>query len=110
LSNKLITIEPQGYWFGTGPSVFVDYYINQYFILHGHMAYSAGFWRAEELDDNPEYVDDSYPNPHFGSINLIIQSKWGFMTGIDYNWLINRGENPNNTRRFDLIVGFRFPI
>ncbi|MFC0876730.1 hypothetical protein ACE01N_09050 [Saccharicrinis sp. FJH2] len=109
-SNNLTTIEPQGYWFAGGPSAFFDYLINSNFLIQAHASYSLGFWRAAKLEYGGTQIDDNYPNPHFAGLNLELQSRWGFITGIDYNFLLNRGDNPNNTQRLELMIGFRFPI
>lgn len=109
-TDNLTTIEPQGYWFAAGPSVFFDYMLNKNFLLQTHASYSFGVWRAVNLEYDDTRVDDSYPNPHFGGLNFELHTRWGFFTGIDYNFLINRGNNPNNTKRFDILIGFRFPV
>lgn len=108
--NSLVSFEPQGYWFAAGPSFILSYSLNQYFIIQSHVTYSVGYWRAVSLSYAGVQEDDGYPHPHFGGLSLEIQSKYGLYAGIDHNWLINRGDIPNNTRRTDLFIGFRFPI
>lgn len=109
-SDNLTTIEPQGYWFAAGPSVFFDYALHNNFLLQTHASYSFGVWRAVNLEYDDTQIDDSYPNPHFGGLNFELHTRWGFFTGLDYNFLINRGDNPNNTNRLDVLIGFRFPV
>lgn len=108
--NNLTSLEPQGYWFAGGPSAFADYVLGKYFLFHSHFSYSLGFWRVVSLDYKGTQIDNSYPKPHFGGMNIELQSKFGLFGGVDYNWLINRGENPNNTKRIDIVFGFRLPL
>lgn len=106
--DDLTSIEPQGYWFAAGPSVFLDVGLNKYFLLHTHAFYSMSYWRAASLS----YAErnDHYPKPHFGNFSFEVQSKWALFAGMDYSWLINRGNNPNNTKRLDFLLGFRLPL
>lgn len=108
-SNSLLySLEPQGYYFAGGPSLFADVALGKSFILHAHADYSMSYWRPA----TPSYLtaDESYLKPHFGSAQLSLQSRWGLFAGIDYNWVINRGNLPNDTKRVEVLFGMRFPL
>ncbi len=109
-TNSLSTNEPNGYYFSAGPSILFDFLVNKNFIVHAHANYSMSYWRAANNTYGDVIEDDSYPKPHFAGLNLQLQSKWGVYTEVDYNFLINRGNNPNNTKRIELIIGFKLPI
>jgi len=70
-------------------------------------SYSISYWKAIDVP-NAKNPDPNYPLPHWGQIDFEIQSKWGVFSGFNYNWIINRGINPNAGTRFDFIFGFRF--
>lgn len=103
----VISPEPQGYYLAAGPSVIVNYLFNEYLMAELSTSYSFSYVKPVDLDYayNP---DPNYPKPHWGQIDLELQSKWGFFTGFNYNWIINRGDIPAKGKRFDLLVGFRF--
>ena len=107
-SGNLASPEPQGYYFAAGPSVLADIKLNNYLLLHLHGAYSFSYWRAVSLSYASE--DDSYPKPHFYQITTELMSPWGVFLGMDYNTLVNRGDLPNNTRRLDFQLGFRWVL
>ena len=107
-SSDRVSLEPQGYYFAIGPTIYGQYVLNKYVVLEAGVSYSIPFWRAVSLDY--AIVDNDYPNPHFGQINIEAISKWGLYAGINYNWLINRGDLPNNVKRLDLTFGFRFRV
>ncbi len=100
------TGEPQGYYWGTGPSVFFDYVISNHLVLQSFASYSLSMFRLVSVSD--AIKDNSYPKPHFAHINLELQTTFMLYGGVDYSWLINRGDLPNQTRRFDVFVGLRF--
>ena len=101
-----ISAEPQGYYFAAGPTVVANYLLNKSFMLEAMASYSISYWRAVSL--SYATVDNKYPKPHFGQINVEVMSAWGLFAGVDYNFIINRGNIPNNTSRLDLMLGFRF--
>lgn len=103
-----VTLEPQGYHLAAGPAIFTDYLINDYLLLQIHAAYSMSYLNAGDL--SYATVDKEYPKPHFGSLNIELNSPWGVYAGFDYNWLINRGNLPGNTKRWDYLIGIRFMI
>lgn len=102
--------EPQGYWFAAGPSLFADYALTDFLVLHSHFSYSIGYWRAVSLDYADTEINDAYPKPHVAGLNIQLQTRWGIYTGLDYTRLINRGYNPNKTTRVDILLGFKFPL
>jgi len=101
-----ITTEPQGYYWGAGPSVFFDYAISENLVLQTFAGYTLSFWRPVSLDYAQE--DKSYPKPHFLHLNAELQTKFHLYGGFDFTSLINRGDLPNETKRIDLILGYRF--
>ena len=106
--NELVSLEPQGYYFAAGPTVNAQFQVSPFLLVESSVSYSIPFWRAVSLDY--AIKDDDYPNPHFGQINAEAITKWGLYLAINYNWLINRGDLPNNIKRFDLLFGFRFRV
>ncbi|MBX2899105.1 MAG: hypothetical protein KF775_05630 [Cyclobacteriaceae bacterium] len=107
VAQSPVTLEPQGYYWGGGPSAFVDYLVNDKLMIQGFAAYSIAGWRAVSV--SYATVDNNYPKPHFLHLNLELQSNlFHLYGGIEYCRLINRGDIPNNTTRFDLIIGYRF--
>lgn len=109
-TDNLTTIEPNGYYFAAGPSMLFDYLINDNFILHTHASYSMSYWRAVNNTYGDVVEDDSYPKPHFAGVNIQLQSKWGVYAECDCNFLINRGNNPNKTKRLEFVLGFKLPL
>lgn len=101
-----VTTEPQGYYWGGGPSFFFDYQISENLNLQTFAGYTMSFWRAVSLSYADK--DNNYPKPHIAELNVELQTKFHLYGGFDYTTLINRGNLPNNTKRFDIIVGYRF--
>ncbi len=103
------TYDPQGYFLAAGPTVKMNYLLGNSFMLEFSGSYSISYWKALDVEyaTNP---DPDYPLPHWGQIDLELQSKWGVFTGVNYNWIINRGNIPSAGKRLDLILGFRFMI
>lgn len=101
-----VTQEPQGLYYGSGPSLFYDFAISEKMILQVHTAYTATFWRPISLSYAQE--DKSYPKPHFYHLNAELQTSFKLFVGFDFSMLINRGDLPNDTRRLDLLIGYRF--
>jgi len=101
-----ITTEPQGYYWSGGPSLFLDYAISETLVLQAFAGYSFAFWRPVSLSYAQE--DKAYPKPQFLHLNAELQTKFHLYGGIDFTSLINRGDLPNDTKRFDIIVGYRF--
>ncbi len=106
--GKRKSLEPQGYWFTAGPKLVYNRSISKHFILEAATSYSISYWRVVSL--SYATVDDNYPKPHFGQARLEVLSSIGFFAGFDYNWVINRGDLPNSTKRFDALFGFRFML
>ena len=48
--------------------------------------------------------------PIFFQTQLEIQSRWGFYAALHFQKMINRGNLPNQTKRIDAVLGFRFMI
>ncbi len=109
LSGSWASFDPQGYFFAAGPTIRLNYLLNDAFMLELSSSYSFSYWKALDLTyaTNP---DPNYPLPHFGQVDLELQSKWGLFTGMNYNRIINRGAIPSAGKRLDLIFGFRFMI
>ena len=103
-----VSLEPQGYYFAAGPTLFADFLVNKHILIQTNTSYSLSFWRATSLSYGIR--DDSYPKPHFFSTNIELVSTKGFFVGFDYNWIINRGNIPGNVKRWDYLVGFRFML
>ena len=106
INQELVTLEPHGYYFSAGPSLFVDYALNKYVLLQVLATYSYAYWKivgVEYGEDNP-----SYPKPHFVGLYAELVTKWGFFVSYDNNFIVNRGNNPDKTKRKDLNIGFRF--
>lgn len=101
-----LTTEPQGYYWGGGPSLFFDYAISEKLVLQTFAAYSLAFWRPVSLSYAQE--DKSYPKPNFLHLNAEIQTSFHLYGGVDFTSLINRGDLPNDTKRVDIIIGYRF--
>lgn len=101
-----VTQEPQGLYYGSGPSLFYDYALSEKMILQVHTAYTATFWRPLSLRYAQE--DKSYPKPHFFHFNAELQTSFRLFVGFDFSMLINRGNLPNDTRRLDILIGYRF--
>lgn len=106
--NELKSLEPQGYYFTAGPTIVGQFMINKNFVVEGSASYSISYWRAVSLTYAQE--DNSYPKPHWGQLNAEFISRWGVYAALNYNWVINRGDLPNNAKRLDLLLGFRFRI
>lgn len=108
VSNELRSPEPQGYFFAAGPAVLIDWKFSRFALLHLHAAYSFSYWRAVSLSYAEE--DNGYPKPHFYQFSAEVLSPWGVFLGLDYNAVVNRGNLPNNTKRIDLLLGFRWVL
>jgi hypothetical protein len=102
------SLEPHGYYWAAGPSVFINCYINKYIILQSLFSYSFSYWRVVPLGYG--ITENNYPKPHFFSSNVQVLSKWGFFISFDYNFAINRGWYPEATKRFDTNFGFSFVL
>ncbi|MCK6616667.1 MAG: hypothetical protein L6Q51_03395 [Cyclobacteriaceae bacterium] len=98
--------EPQGLYYGSGLSVFFDYALSEKVILQTLTSYTASFWRPVSL--SYATVDSSYPKPHFLHFNAELQTSFKLFVGFDFTMLINRGDLPNDTRRLDILLGYRF--
>lgn len=103
------SFDPQGYYFSAGPTLKANYLLSSAFMLEVSSSYSISYWRATNLTyaTNPS---DDYPLPHFGQVDVELQTKWGAFAGVNYNWINNRGNIPSDGKRLDLIFGFRFMI
>lgn len=108
LRNKMVSDEPQGYYFGAGPAFCADFRISNWVMIHFQSSYSFSYWRPVSL--SYATVDNSYPKPHFFHSTLEMMSPWGLFFGIDYSQIINRGNLPNKIKRTDLLLGFRFVL
>lgn len=100
------TYEPQGYWFAGGPLLGLRSSIGEFGILEARSTYSLGYLRAASISNAVKNND--YPNPHFFHLQLEFMTEWGIFASYQTHRLINRGDNPNATRRWDATLGFRF--
>lgn len=101
------SLDPQGYFFATGPTLKVNFLFSPFLMAELSSSYSFSYWKALDLA-YAHQPDSNYPLPHFGQIDFELQSKWGLFTGFNYNWMINRGHIPSTGKRLDIIFGFRF--
>ncbi len=103
---NLSTGEPQGYYWTTGPSLFADFVLTDQLVLQTFASYSISMFRLVSVSNAVE--DKSYPKPHFVHLHAELQTTLRLFAGVDYTWLVNRGDLPNQTRRLDFFVGYRF--
>lgn len=101
-----VTTEPQGYYWGGGPSFFYDHQLTDKLVLQSFLGYSLAFWRAVSLSYAQE--DKAYPKPHYLHLNAEVQTSFHLYAGFDFTAQLNRGDLPNKTKRLDLLVGYRF--
>lgn len=107
--QKRISLNPQGYYLAAGPSVIVNVLPFEFLMAELSASYSFSYWKAVDLT----YA--AYPGmynkmPHWGQVDLELQTKWGVFTGFNYNWIVNRDIIPSEGKRFDILLGFRFMI
>ncbi|KAB1064872.1 hypothetical protein [Salibacter halophilus] len=107
ISNKT-RIEPNGYYFATGPSIRMNYMITSGIQLEYFGSLSIPFGRVTPEDF--ENQNDDYPNPFFLNNNVEIISSYGFYAGFSFTDIINRGDNPNSSMRRDAYLGFRIKL
>jgi hypothetical protein len=101
-----VTNEPQGNYWGAGPTLFADVSLSEKLVLHVFSAYSISLLRTTSVEYAIE--DNSYPKPHFLHFNAELQTRGHLYAGVDFTALLNQGNNPNATQRIDLLVGYRF--
>lgn len=103
-SNSIVQ-EPNGNYYGGGPSAIVNVILTKNLLLEYRTHLTIPAFRLESL-----YLvtDDNYKNPYFMNNNLELITSKGFYGGADLTNIINRGSLPNNTKRFELYVGFKF--
>ncbi|MGB3948090.1 MAG: hypothetical protein WBM13_08895 [Bacteroidia bacterium] len=103
------TYDPQGYFLALGPTFTVNYLPSRFLMIEGSCSYSFSYKKVVDVTyaTNP---NPSYPLPHWGQIDLEFHTKWGFFTGCNYNWIVNRGNIPSKGKRLDVLFGFRFMI
>ncbi|MBN8664599.1 MAG: hypothetical protein J0L83_08505 [Chitinophagales bacterium] len=100
------TIEPQGLYYGVGPSFFYDYAISDKLVLQTLTTYTVGVYRLVSVSDAVK--NDQYQKPHLAHLSLELLTSQGFNVGIDYTRVIDMGTNNNKTTRLDLVLGYRF--
>ena len=103
---ELTTKEPQGYYFGAGPSFLLSVVPSKYLMINIKSQYSLTYWRPVSVSDAVK--DDAYPKPHFFGFTTEFLTPWGIYFEIDHNRLINRGDLPNAAMRTDFNIGFKF--
>ena len=102
----LTTQEPQGYYFGAGPSLLVSVLPSKFLLINFKSQYSFTYWRP--VSASGAIVNDNYPKPHFVGLTTEFVTPWGVFFEIDHNRIINRGNIPNTARRTDFNIGFKF--
>mgnify|MGYP005840410385 CR=1 FL=1 len=107
-ANTRVSLEPQGYYWTAGPSASYVLRPIPFLIVEGSASYSFPYWRSNSLSYAEK--DHSYPKPHFGVLSLEVMTSVGVFAGLDYTFINNRGDIPNNTQRFDALIGFRFML
>ena len=100
--------EPNGYYFGAGPTVRANFMLTSNFQLEYFGSLSIPFGRVTAEDF--ENQDDDYPNPYFMNHYLELISSYGVYAGYEFTDIINRGDIPNNTKRREWYIGFRIMI
>lgn len=102
------TYEPQGYYFAAGPMAGFRASLGKFAILESRTTYSLSYLRPVSV--SYAVRNDDYPKPHFLNIQLECMTKWGLFGQLQTHRMINRGDIPNNTRRWDATLGFRFML
>jgi hypothetical protein len=105
---KLVTREPQGYYFSAGPSLMLNILPTRFLLINIKAQYSIPYWRPVSVSDAIE--DNDYPFPRFFGLATEFVTPWGIYFEIDHNRLINRGYNPNKAMRTDFNLGFKFVL
>lgn len=100
--------DPHGYYFAAGPSMVYNQVLNRWFMLEVSGSYNLSFWRPVTLSYG--YIDPTNRDPHWGHMNLELITRLGFHLSANYSWIINRGNQPNNAKRLDFLLGFRFML
>lgn len=103
---QLTTYEPQGYYFGAGPSALFSVLTSKYLLINVKTQYSMTYWRPVNVSQ--AVVDDEYPKPHIFGLTTEFLTPLGVYFEIDHNRLLNRGDIPNSTIRTDFNLGFKF--
>jgi len=106
--NGWATFEPQGYYFAAGPMGGLRAAVGNIGLMEVRGTYAFSYWRAVGLTYGIR--DDSYPKPHWLQLQADFLTKWGLYAGLAHHRVINRGDIPNATRRWDAILGFRFML
>ena len=103
-----VSNEPQGYYFAAGPTVGARMALGDILMLEAKANYSVGYVRIVSVDYANR--DDDYAKPHFVQLQLDLQTKWGVFGMLQHHRIINRGDLPNNTHRWDATLGFRIML
>ena len=103
------TYDPQGYYFAAGPTATLNFLPFNFLMVETSFSYSVSYKKMLDVTyaTNPS---PTYPLPHWGQLDVELQTKWGFFTGFNYNWIINKGNILNKGKRLDLLFGFRFML
>lgn len=107
-SGVLVSQEPQGWYIGPGPMLFADVLLTDFLVLHLQADYNFPLWRPVDL--TYAEADPEYPYPRFFHCHAELVSKCGVFAMADYVRVNNRGDLHNETRRFDVLIGFRFAL
>ncbi|HCT23721.1 MAG TPA: hypothetical protein DIW54_10495 [Chitinophagaceae bacterium] len=100
------TIEPQGLYYGVGPSFFYDYAISDKLVLQTLTTYTVGVYRLVSVSGAVK--NDQYQKPQLAHVSLDLLSSMGFRVGVDYTRVIDMGIYKNKTTRLDLVLGYLF--
>lgn len=103
------SFNPQGYYLAAGPSIILNYLPLDFLMIELSTSYSFSYVKAVDLS-YATYKTEFNEMPHWGQVDLELQTAWGFFSGFNYNWIINRNIIPSKGKRLDLLMGFRFML
>lgn len=106
--KKWATYEPQGYYFAAGPSASARFALTERFMVQASGQYAFSWWKATDISYAIE--QDDYPNPHWLHLNAELLTKWGIYAAFQWQKMINRGDIPNKTLRWDYYLGYRIRL
>jgi hypothetical protein len=103
--NPLIT-EPSGWWFAVGANNFIDFQITDQFSFHSLISYDFSLARFAKV--KTQTTVDNYKKPFWLNYYFILQHSSGFYLMSDLTQIIDRGNQGDKTKRFDIGLGYRF--
>ncbi|MEM0999335.1 MAG: hypothetical protein AAGN35_19920 [Bacteroidota bacterium] len=103
--NGRVSLEPQGYHFAGGPLVGLRAALGKVGLLELRSTYALSYVRAVSLSYAER--DDNYPKSHFFHAQIDFFTAIGVFVAVEHHRLVNRGDLPNATRRWDATLGYR---